>query len=941
MHVRLTAKLVTTGINLISIMSKFLLFLGLIFLTFTAQAQSLNVSDLRCEYRVNPLGVEALSPALSWKINSAERNVIQMGYQILVADNPADLAKSTGNIWDTKKVSTDRSIQINYAGKVLVAGKKYYWKVRVYDNKGKVSAWSAPANWQMGLLKATDWKNARWIAYEKMADSLITILPLDTKKDKPTGNNILPLLRKDFHVAKTVKQATMYISGLGHFEFHLNGEKVGDNFLDAGWAKYDKEALYVTFDLTDQLKKENNAIGVMLGNGFYYVPPIKGRYKKLRASFGFPKMICRLHIEYKDGTEANVISDQSWRTSASPITFSSIYGGEDYDARLEQQGWNRSGFNAKDWTVPVLVEGPQLKAQKAEPLKVFNHFKAKSIQQVLNEEWVYDLGQNASGIVELRVKGKKGDTIKLSPAELLKDDGSVTQKATGSPTYFLYILKGDGIEIWRPRFMYTGFRYVQLKGGVPEGQPNPGGQPVVTELTGLHVRNAATAVGEFSSSNELFNRTDELINWAIKSNMASVFTDCPHREKLGWLEELHLMGSSVRYNYDAATLFKKALQDMRNSQTPEGLVPEISPEYVKFEYGDGMFRDSPEWGSSSIIMPWYLYQWYGEEKALTENYPMMQRYLSYLATKAKNNILSQGLGDWYDLGPKRPGVSQMTPMGVTGTAIYYYDLNIMEQIALKLGKTDDATKYRQLAIEVRKSFNDTFFQKETGQYATGSQAANAMAVYMKLVEPQHKAAVVENLIKDIRSRNNGLTAGDIGYRYVLRVLEEEGRSDVIFDMNSRSDVPGYGYQLAQGATALTESWAALPTVSNNHFMLGHLMEWFYSGVAGIRQEHGSVAFKHIKIYPELVGDLTSAKASYLSPYGLISTNWKKSGNDFELSVVVPSNTRATVYIPALEAQQITENGVSIKNNSAVKLTGFEKGRAILHIGSGTYTFKVQ
>ena len=325
-------------------MSKILYFLGLFLLTFTVHAQDLNVNELRCEYRNNPLGIEDAAPALSWKITSAQRDMSQTAYHILVADNPASLAKNTGNVWDSKKVQTDRSLQIGYKGKTLTAGKTYYWKVKVWDNKGNISAWAAPAKWQMGLLKVADWKNARWIADEKLADSLVTILPLDTKKDKPTGNNVLPLIRKDFNVVKAVKQATMYISGLGHFEFHLNGAKVGDNFLDAGWTKYDKEALYVAFDLTDQLKKGNNALGVMLGNGFYYVPPIKGRYKKLRAAFGYPKMICRLHIEYKDGTEANVISDQSWRTSASAITFSSIYGGEDYDARLEQQGWDKLWF---------------------------------------------------------------------------------------------------------------------------------------------------------------------------------------------------------------------------------------------------------------------------------------------------------------------------------------------------------------------------------------------------------------------------------------------------------------------------------------------------------------------------------------------------------------------------------------------------------------------
>jgi alpha-L-rhamnosidase len=922
-------------------MSKLVYFLGLFLLTFPVFAQNLSVNELSCEYKTNPIGVESAVPALSWKIGTGQRDVLQLAYHILVSDDASALAKNTGNVWDSKKTVSGKSLQVSYKGRTLAAGKTYYWKVKVWDNKGNASAWTSPASWQMGLLTASDWKNAKWVGYEKMPDSLVAALPLDTKKDKPSGINIQPLLRKDFSIAKPVKKATMYISGLGHFELRLNGGKIGDHFLDPGWTKYDKEALYVAFDLTDQLKNGKNALSVMLGNGFYYIPPVKGRYKKLRSSFGYPKMICRLAIEYKDGSTASIISDESWKTAPSPITFSSIYGGEDYDASLEQKGWDRAGFNAGQWKNAVSVAGPALRSQKAEPLKIFDQFDPKAVKAVAGGDWVYDLGQNASAIIELKVKGKKGDTVRVTPAELLKEDGTVNQKATGTPTYFQYVLNGEGIETWRPRFMYTGFRYLQVKGGVPAGETNAENKASVIELKGLHVRNAAATVGSFESSNDLFNRTDDLVNWAIKSNMVSVFTDCPHREKLGWLEELHLMGSSVRYNYDAATLFKKALQDMRNSQTAEGLVPEISPEYVKFEYGNGMFRDSPEWGSSSILIPWYLYQWYGEEQALAENYTMMQRYISYLATKAKNNILSQGLGDWYDLGPKHPGVSQLTPMGVTGTAIYYYDLNIMTKIAGMLDKKADAEKYKQLAAEVRKSFNDAFFNAATRQYATGSQTANAMAVYMKLVEPGYKAAVVENIIKDIRSKNNGLTAGDIGYRYLLRVLEDEGRSDVIFDMNSRSEVPGYGYQLAKGATALTESWAALPSVSNNHFMLGHIMEWFYSGVAGIRQEEDAIAFNHIRIYPEPVGDLISAKGSYVSPYGLISTDWKKTDHTFELAVVVPANTKATVYLPATERQVVTESGAVITNNDAINPAGFEKGRAVFHIGSGSYKFKVQ
>jgi alpha-L-rhamnosidase len=922
-------------------MSKLLHFLGLFFLVFPVYAQQLKLDELRCVYQANPMGLETQTPSLSWKLLTSGRNVMQTAYRILVSDDSALLDKQVGNVWDSGKIISDQSIQVGYKGKALKSGQKYYWKVQSWDNRGKVSDWSAKASWQMGLLLPSDWKNAQWIGYEKMPDSLVTILPLDTKKDKPTGNNILPLLRKEFKLTKTLKRATMYISGLGHFEMHLNGAKVGDNFLDAGWAKYDREALYVSFDLSNTLKKGNNTIGVMLGNGFYYVPPIKGRYKKLRASFGYPKMICRLAIEYTDGSSENIISDPSWKTAASPITFSSIYGGEDYDASLEQNGWDRPGFNDKNWKNALIVGGPELRSQKAEPVKVFDEFIPKSVKPVAGAEWVYDLGQNASGIIEIQVQGKKGDTIRLSPAELIKANGTANQKATGTPTYFQYILKGTGIETWRPRFTYTGFRYVQMKGGVPAGQANPTQKARVLALKGLHVRNAAATVGSFESSSDLFNKTDDLINWAIKSNMVSVFTDCPHREKLGWLEELHLMGSSVRYNYDAAALFRKSLQDMRNSQTESGLVPETAPEYVQFEYGNGMFRDSPEWGSSSILMPWYLYQWYGDEQVLVENYSMMERYLNYLGTQAKDHILSQGLGDWYDLGPERPGVSQLTPMGVTGTAIYYYDLNVMEKVAGMLGKTEAAAKYKRLAEAVRKSFNAKFFNPQTKQYATGSQTANAMAVYMKLVEPANKAAVVENIVKDIRAKNNGLTAGDIGYRYLLRVLEAEGRSDVIFDMNSRSDVPGYGYQLAQGATALTESWAALPTVSNNHFMLGHLMEWFYSGLGGIRQEADDIAFKHIKIYPELVGDLSSAKTSYVSPYGRIATNWKKTGTSFEMEVVIPANTRASVYLPAGKEQVITEGGLALASQPEVKQTGFENGRTILQIGSGTYHFKVQ
>ncbi len=908
----------------------------LVFSSKNALAQDISVNRLTCGYLVNPIGVDFIAPNLSWKLESSKHNVMQTAYQILVSSSQANLDKHIGDVWDTKKVNSSQSIQVKYSGAKLLSTKTYYWKIRVWDNYKNESAWSKTAFWQMGLLNAEDWKGAKWIAFDKLADSNVNILPTDGKKDKFNANNVLPMFRKDFSVTKTIKKATAFISGLGHFEMSLNGAKVGDDFLAPGWTKYDKEALYVTYNITKQVKKGGNAIGVMLGNGFYYVPPVKDRYRKLKVAYGYPKMICRVLVEYADGTSENVISNQNWKTDKSPVTFSSIYGGEDYNANLEQKGWNVSGFNDGNWKSSLIVDGPKLNAQKEEPVKIFDNFSAKNITSTINGEWVYDLGQNSSAIIELKVRGKKGDTIKITPAELIKEDGSVTQKNIGGPSYFSYILKGDGLETWRPKFFYTGFRYLQVKGGVPTGKGNTSGKAVIEDLRALHIRNAAEPVGKFSSSNELFNKTFKLIDWSIKSNMVSVFTDCPHREKLGWLEQLHLMGNSVGYNYDAAPLFKKALQDMKNSQLPNGLIPEIAPEYVKFEWGGDMFRDSPEWGSSGILLPWYLYQWYGDKQAMVGYYPMMQRYINYLATKADHHILSQGLGDWYDLGPKPPGVSQLTPMGVTGTAIYYYDLKILEKMATLLGKKADAITYSKLAVEVRKSFNNKFFDSKTNQYATGSQAANAMAVYMGLVEDKDKVAVIDNLVRDIRDRKNSLTAGDIGYRYVLRVLEDAGKSDVIFDMNSRSDVPGYGMQIAKGATALTESWAALPTVSNNHFMLGHLMEWLYSGIGGIRQAENSTAFKNIKIEPEIVGDLTSADVSYNSPYGEISSSWKKTGKEFTLEVNVPANTTADVYLPVSVNQKVSEI-----NNVAFQTIGSEQGKTKISIGSGTYKFNVK
>ena len=438
-------------------------------------------------------------------------------------------------------------------------------------------------------------------------------------------------------------------------------------------------------------------------------------------------------------------------------------------------------------------------------------------------------------------------------------------------------------------------------------------------------------------SDPLFNKIHTLIDWAVRSNMASVLTDCPHREKLGWLEVTHLMGGSIQYRYDISRLYAKQVNDMRTAQHANGMVPTIAPQYVTFSPD---FIDTPEWGSAFVIIPWNLYEWYGDLAPLRDNYERMKRYVDYLGSRADNHIVAYGLGDWYDIGPDRPGYAQLTSNGVTATAIYYQDVKILERVARLLGKEADVRKYAALASDIKRAFNEKFFDKKTLKYDRDSQTANSIALHMDLVEPQYKAVVRQNLIDDIRRRGNALTAGDVGYRYVLRALEENDASEVIYDMNSRYDVPGYGYQLAHGATCLTESWQAYREVSNNHCMLGHLMEWLYSGLGGIRQSPGSAGYKEIVIRPQVVGDIHSAAVSFRSPYGLIRSEWSDSPQQYRQRVEIPANTTALVYLPAVDPAAVSESGVPLGEVPGLSVRERGKDYLAVAVGSGIYDFRV-
>lgn len=732
-----------------------------------------------------------------------------------------------------------------------------------------------------------------------------------------------PVFRREFELGKPIRRATVYVCGLGHYELRLNSQRVGDHVIDPGWTDYRDTCLYSTYDVTRQLQRGANAFGVMLGNGMYNV--VGGRYVKFRGSFGPPKLILHLHVEHADGTTTLIGTDEQWSTTSGPITFSCVYGGEDYDARREMPGWDRPGFNDRAWKPAQIVEGPggMLRAQAAPPIKVIEEFTPVKITEPKAGSFVYDLGQNVSGWPELTVRGLAGATVKMIPGELLTDTGLVSQRSSGGPVSFSYTLRGNGVETWSPRFSYYGFRYVQVEGAQAVGASIPAGEvqrpgprnalaklpatqaPRPLELKSQWLHSSAEVVGDFECSNPLINQIHKLILAAIRCNLQSVLTDCPHREKLGWLEVSHLLGRGIMFNFRTPTFYAKVSQDMRESQLENGLVPDIAPEYTVFSGG---FRDSPEWGSAVAFNPWQVEQFYSDASLLERHYDVMARYVEYLGRRATNHIVAHGLGDWYDIGPRDPGPSQLTAFGLTATAIYYGDLVIVAETARRLGKLEEATRYEKLAAAVRAAFNARFFNSDTGQYDTGSQTAQAMPLVLGLVEHAHRDTVLASLVRSIESNGNRVTAGDVGFMYVVRALTDAGRSDVLYELVTQTDGPGYADQLRKGATTLTEAWDANPNSSHNHCMLGHAEEWFYSGLAGIRPDPSAPGFKRSIIRPAVVGDLTWVKAHHDSPYGRIASAWKRDKSRFTLEVDVPSNTTATIHVPTTTPASVRENG---------------------------------
>jgi hypothetical protein len=881
-----------------------------------AVAQQLRVDRLRCEYAENPLGVDVPRPRLSWIVESDVRGQRQTAYRILVASTAKRLAQDQGDMWDSGRVESDETLHIPYQGSDLRTSQQVFWKVRAWDKNGDASSWSEPAAWTMGVVRERDWR-AQWIVAPWTSEAL--------------------LLRHEFDVKPGLRRAVVHVCGLGHFEMTLNGRKSGDHLLSPGWSKYNKTCLYETHDVTDLLREGPNAVGLALGDGMYHTER-RNRFSKFQGSFGPLRAIAQIELEYENGASDFVVTDEAWQVHPGPVTYNDVYGGEDFDARLVQPGWNEPGFTAEGWVNAVELVSPSgtlrgLSAS-APPLRAIEVVEPVATNRLSQSRDVIDLGQNASFMPRIRVAGPAGSNVRLTHAEVLHADGTINRDTCSGdrgPAWWQYTKRTDEPETWFPQFFYAGCRYLQLD-RMPAEQ---GGElPQLEKIEGVVVHSSAEPVGEFSCSNELLNRIRTLVRWAQRSNMVSVLTDCPHREKLGWLEQYHLNGPSIRYEFDVNRIFVKGMRDMADSQTAEGLIPNIAPEYTVF---DGTFRAAAEWGAAFLLVPWQQYQFTGDASLLADYYPQMQKYMEYLAGRADDHILAEGLGDWYDVGPKRSGVSQWTPPPITATAFYHGDARLMAGIAAVLGKPQDAERYAKMTKEIRAAWLAEY-RHDDGTYATNSQCANALALVLGLANPADRDAALASIVADVQRRGNAVTAGDVGFRYLLLALAQGGRSDVIYQLVNQDDKPGYGYQLKRGATSLTEAWDANHNSSHNHFMLGQVIEWFYRYLAGIGADPAGPGFKKIVIQPTPVGDVQWAKGSYRSIRGEIRCEWRRDGEKFNLRVRIPANTTATVHVPARSADGVTEGGKPAGEALGVRMVGIEGDRVIFAVDSGIYEF---
>ncbi|MBN1942743.1 MAG: family 78 glycoside hydrolase catalytic domain [Phycisphaerae bacterium] len=895
------------------------------------------MTETTCEYLANPLGIDTPKPRFGWVLQSGRNGTMQRAYQVLVADSPEELTRERGDLWDTGKIESDESVNIEYQGKPLASRQRCFWKVRVWDDQGHRSPWSETARFEMGLLEPSDW-HGRWIGLGGENTAAIS-----------------PLLRKEFRVEGPIRRARLYAAGIGWSEYHLNGKRVGDSVLDPATTDYDKRILYVTHDVTGLLQPGDNALGAMLGNG-WYSPPVEKGYGDA------PQLLLELVVELDDGAVQRIVSDESWRTSAGPILHNSLWGGETYDARLEKTGWTESGYDDSSWLSAAEKPSPggRLEAQMLEPIKVNRILKPVEMTQPSPGVYVYDFGQLFGGWARFRVKGPAGAKIALRYAERIFPDTGLADKrrhylAPDGATDF-YTLKGDPAGEWyEPRFALHALRYVQVEGLVKE--------PELTDIEGCVVHSSVDLAGDFECSNPLLNRIHRNCMWTLGNALYGIELDCLFREHWSWLEP----ASSPAFFFARKHIpqfITKYLADAQCAQHDDGVIPDVIPNYPQKNRHTG----DPAWAGNYPMVVWYAYQYYGDRRLIEQHYPSMKRWVSHLTSTAESHLIQTGMYGDHMLPGDAPGrevfISKETPSPLIWTGYYYRNVWIMAQAANVLGLSGDAKSYEQLAEDIRDALNATWLDESKNCYAAGSQTSNIFPLALGIVPKANQAGLLNNLAENILQKCQGhLYMGNIGTTCATSAMASLGRGDVLYRVATATDYPGWGYMVEQGATTIWECWGGIAPgpnavkgieVSEDSMpMFMSIEEFFYGGLAGIQgpEYFGSriskPGFREICIRPNVAGDLTSASAHIRTVRGLVHVDWKRENNAIILKATIPANARASISIPMIGLHDVTveESGRILWEKGAYRggipgiTAGTEEPEYItFDAGSGSYHF---
>jgi len=906
-------------------MKSFILSLILLCLMQSTFAQNLLVKDLTCEHKKNPIGIDVRQPRFSWKISAKGNGIMQKEYSIRVA---TDENFSIGKIvWQSGPVASEESVLLPYQGPELKTGQRYFWQVKIVDKQGKQSKWSETAFWEMGLLSKTDWK-AKWI---EMAG--------DTLRYSPS-----PHFRKEFTVAKNIASARIYVTSRGFYELQLNGKKVGDQVLTPGWTSYGKRLQYQVFDIYGMLVKGKNAIGAVLGDGWYRgTLGWEDNWAIYGKSLG---LLMQLKITYTDGSESLILSDETWKaTNDGAILMNDIYNGETYDATKKLTGWNLSGYDDSKWTkVSVGNFNINLIASEGSPVRKIQEIKPVKIFRTPKGNLIVDMGQNMVGWLRLKVTGTKGTVVTLRHAEVMDKFGEFyTKNLRDAKCQLTYKLAGTGEEIYEPRFTFMGFRFVQVI-GFP-------GELTTDNLTGVVVHSDMAITGSYESSSPLLNQLQHNIQWGQKGNFVDVPTDCPQRdERLGWTGDAQAFCRTAAYNLDVSSFFTKWLKDVAADQKPGGEVPDVIPDILS-KQGASTTQPSSGWGDVSVIAPWTMYLVYGDKRILENQYSSMKAWVEYIRKNAGKSLIwkdGSKFGDWLFYHP--PLYNHTEPDGFTehdyiATAFYAYSTSILAATAKELGKTEDEKTYNDLYNSIKKVFINEYVTP-AGRVGTNSQTSYVLALMFNLLPENLRPNAARFLVNDIKSRRNHLSTGFLGTPYLCHVLSANGYTDVAYDLLLQESYPSWLYPVKMGATTIWERWDGEKTDSTfqtpdmnsfNHYAYGAIGDWMYRVSAGI--ETMGAGYKHLIIQPHPSKKLTFSKATFESSYGTVASGWERKGTKIVVSVKIPANATATIMLPVGSDAKATVNGVAIPGNKSFTYVGTSDKKLILEAGSGDYVFE--